>query len=43
MAKVLNINPDVIQFYIDNAEIPFEVLQSKWLLFSALRPIPHIS
>ena len=29
MAKVLNINPDVIQFYIDNAEIPFEVLQSK--------------
>ena len=29
MAKVLEINPDVLQFYVDHAEIPFEVLQSK--------------
>ena len=29
MAKVLEINPDVLQFYVDHAEISFEVLQSK--------------
>ena len=29
MAKILNINPDVLRFYVNNAEIPFEVLQDK--------------
>jgi len=29
MAKVLNVNPNVLQFYVDHAEIPFELLKSK--------------
>lgn len=29
MSKTLTINPDVLRFYVDNAEIPFDLLQEK--------------
>ena len=29
MAKRLNVNPNVLQYYVNNAEIPFEILQVK--------------